>query len=85
VVKAPLQKRTASGDLSAAATLARNVYHGKAHGWHESSVYDRDLLFAGATIEGPAVIEEMSSTTVIAPGQSARVDDYGNLIINLGQ
>jgi len=33
-------------------------------------------------IPGPAIISEMDSTTVILPGNSATVDDVGNLLIN---
>ena len=34
---------------------------------------------AGATFDGPAVVEEFDSTTVVHPGFTARVDDIGNL------
>lgn len=47
------------------------------------NVYDRDLLGAGHTIVGPAIIAQMDSTTVVCPGQVARADDYGNIIISL--
>jgi N-methylhydantoinase A len=43
-------------------------------------VYARSGLAPGIAIKGPAVIEEMSSTTLLGPGQSARVDAIGNLI-----
>ena len=61
----------------------RSVCFGAADGWVESAIYDRDTLGAGVEIQGPAVIEEMSSTTVIAPRQSVRVDDFGNLIVRI--
>jgi N-methylhydantoinase A len=47
-------------------------------------VYARQRLCTGAQIAGPAVIEEMSSTTLLNPAQSARVDRIGNLIIEIG-
>lgn len=47
-------------------------------------VFDRADLPPGARVEGPAVIEEMSATTLLHPGQSARVDRVGNIIIELG-
>jgi N-methylhydantoinase A len=43
--------------------------------------YDRYRLPAGAVIDGPAIVEEMDSTTVIHPGFRAEVDRYGNLFI----
>ncbi|CAM4134875.1 hydantoinase/oxoprolinase family protein [Bordetella tumulicola] len=61
----------------------RLIHFGQAIGWCETSVYDRDQLGAGASFEGPAVFEEMSSTTVIAPGQSARVDEFGNIVVRV--
>ena len=46
-------------------------------------VYQREGLEVGATIAGPAIIDQLDCTTVLPPGQSARVDDYKNLIIEL--
>lgn len=46
-------------------------------------VYRRSLLPPGARIEGPAVIEEKTSTTVLYPGQNARVDEYLNIEVEL--
>jgi N-methylhydantoinase A len=43
--------------------------------------YDRRALPAGAVVEGPAMIEDDSSTTVVYPGQRAAADDAGNLVI----
>ncbi len=48
-------------------------------GRHEARVFDRDKLPAGATIDGPLVVEEATSTTLVHPGQHMRVDDYGFL------
>jgi len=49
-----------------------------------TTVYDRQKLSPGMAIDGPALIEEVSSTAVIYPGMSVEVDRYGNLIINTG-
>ena len=46
-----------------------------------TSVYDRSQLLAGDQIEGPAIIEQFDSTTVVWPRQSAKVDQYGNLFL----
>lgn len=53
-------------------------------GWQRSTIYERGLLGAGAVFTGPAIIEEPASSTVIFPGQTVTVDDYGNLIIETG-
>ena len=47
----------------------------------QTPVFKRSALPAGAIIEGPAVIEEKTSTIVLYPGQRARVDGYLNLEI----
>ena len=77
------QPKIPGATAGAAPVARRSVYFGATDGWVESGIYDRDALGAGAAIDGPAVIEEMSSTTVIAPRQSVRVDDFGNLIVRI--
>jgi N-methylhydantoinase A len=49
----------------------------------EVPVYHRSTLAPGAAIDGPAVIEEKTSTTVLYPGQRARVDEYLNIEVEL--
>ena len=46
-------------------------------------IYERSALVAGDVVEGPAVIEQLDSTTVLDAGQQATMDGYGNLIIDL--
>ena len=52
-----------------------------ADGTHETPVYDREALGAGQSIDGPAVIEEAVSVTVVHPGQRLEVGDSGLLSI----
>ena len=47
-------------------------------------IYARDLLRSGNRVEGPAIVEQMDSTTFVLPGQSATVDPYLNLLIEEG-
>ena len=44
-------------------------------------VYDRAKLAAGLTIDGPALLVQLDSTTLINPDQTAELDRYGNLLI----
>jgi N-methylhydantoinase A/oxoprolinase/acetone carboxylase beta subunit len=46
--------------------------------------YDRGALKAGNALEGPAIVNQYDSTTVIPPGLSARVDPFGNIVIGTG-
>jgi N-methylhydantoinase A len=52
-------------------------------GFIQTVVYDRYSVGAGATIHGPAVLEERESTMVIGPGAVATVDDVGNLVVEV--
>ena len=52
-------------------------------GIRAAKIYDREKLPAQAEFSGPAIVEEAGSTTVLFPGQSARVDEYGNLHITI--
>lgn len=47
----------------------------------DTPIYRRDTLGAGATIDGPAIVEQLDSTTVILPGQRAEVERFGNIIV----
>ena len=49
--------------------------------WHEAAIYDRAALAPGATVEGPAIIEQLDTTIPIEPGVVAEVDGFGNLLI----
>ncbi|WP_433612179.1 hydantoinase/oxoprolinase family protein [Prescottella agglutinans] len=48
-------------------------------------VYDRDGLRYGARIEGPAIISQLDSTTVVPPGTTAVIDEWANIRINISQ
>jgi N-methylhydantoinase A len=47
----------------------------------EAAVYDRAALNAGDTFEGPAIIEQDDTTTLVTPGWRGRVDPHGNLVL----
>ena len=55
-----------------------------ASGVHDASIYDGELLEPGQRFAGPAIVETKGSTTVIHPGNTVDVDDYGNLVISIG-
>jgi N-methylhydantoinase A len=57
----------------------RPVYFGGA--FRDTPIYDRSTLPAGFRLDGPAVVEEFGSTTVVFPGQSLEVDERGILIV----
>lgn len=84
VLKPQMKKISSiSSDIQEAYKETRPVYF-EEEGWVETKVYYRSLFGKGMQISGPAIVEEQSASTVIYPGQSLTVDEYGNLIIETG-
>lgn len=57
------------------------IFDGRAH---ETTILLRERLAPGYARKGPLVIEEEGATTVVPPGRSLRVDEFGNLLITKG-
>ncbi|WP_432285589.1 hydantoinase/oxoprolinase family protein [Aminobacter sp. BA135] len=51
--------------------------------WHDTPVYLREKLPLDAEILGPAILEQMDATTVLEPGDRARSDRDGNIIVEV--
>ncbi len=49
----------------------------------ETPIYRREHLPLESTLEGPAIIEQLDSTTMVEPGNSVSVDGFGNLLITV--
>jgi N-methylhydantoinase A len=83
VTKATLRKHApATTDLSTARVGQRDVCFDASVGVTPTPVYDRSLLGSGHAIVGPAIIEQVDSTTVVYPSQRAIVDAYMNLVVS---
>jgi len=85
LAKPPLAKieRGASEPTSDARIEHRSVYFAEAGGFTDCPVFRRDGLQAGNRIDGPALVEEHASTTVVLTGDRGEVDDFGNLVIEV--
>ncbi|SEQ41028.1 N-methylhydantoinase A [Devosia sp. YR412] len=81
VPKAPQAKVAGGVSLDGARKGSRPVYMDKNHGWVETPIYWRGDLPSETDFSGPAIINEMSATTLVLPGQTCRVDAWGNLIV----
>jgi N-methylhydantoinase A len=68
-----------SGSGANPARANRAVYFAGA--FRNTPIYDRSALPAGFRLDGPAVIEEFGSTSVVFPGQNLEVDVHGILIV----
>jgi N-methylhydantoinase A len=65
--------------LEGAARGARQVWFDGA--WHAATIWSRLDLPEGAIVHGPAILEQPDATVVVDPDLTARVDRFGNLII----
>jgi len=77
----PVVQPLHEGDGSQALIGTRPVYFDDS--FHETRVYDRELLRPGDTFAGPAIVSEYSSATVLPLGDVLRVDGLGNLVIEV--
>lgn len=60
----------------------RQVMFQRGEGRVPTPVYERGALRPGQRVEGPCILEQMDTTTVIPPEWSARADGYGNLVLD---
>ena len=84
VPKAELMRHAANG-AKAVAQESRMVDFDEVEGAVETPIYSHEGLPAGVTIEGPAIIEQLDSTTVIPPGVRAEVDEWLNIRIHVAE
>jgi N-methylhydantoinase A len=87
-MKKPPLERVARGGRTPAASArrgARRAYFAELGKTVATPEYSRDELKSGNRIEGPALVEEHASTTVVLPGDELRVDEYGNLVMEVGR
>lgn len=79
----PPRRDPVPGNGSAAFCAERPVcFDGE---WLASRFYSREGLTPGDILEGPAMITEYTSATLLPPGSRAVVDPYENLVIAVGQ
>ena len=74
-----IAKRNGAG---LAPTGTRQAYCFAQNGGAEFAVYDRNDLRCGDVVAGPAVVEEATTTIVFFSDQTARVDEFGQLVIS---
>ncbi len=83
IVKPELAARSIRPDALPPKPLeTRNVRFEGEKAYRPTVVYQRDDIEPGCTIEGPAIIEQMDSTSVIPPGWKAYADGFDNLIVS---
>ena len=71
------------GSVDRAVKGTRRVYFRDAGGMVDCPLYDRKKLLFEDGFRGPAIVEQMDTTTVAPPGASAKVDRFGSLLITV--
>jgi N-methylhydantoinase A len=74
---------SATTDVQDAVVSQRSVWLAETGRFDACPVYDREKLGPGHVVRGPAIVEQMDATTLLLPGQSAAVDAWLNLIIEV--
>jgi len=77
----PVREVARAGDGAAALRGEKSIYFDGE--WLRARVFDRERLRAGDSFEGPAVVAEYTSATVVPPGARVRVDGLRNLVIEV--
>ena len=80
MAKPAITRLSVSGRTQDAQVGSQNVW--TESGWRVCPIYERSLLSAGASFDGPAIVPEFDSTTVVLPGYTAEMDRYFNILIN---
>lgn len=79
--KPELGTESLSGEDPAGARTGTREVHDRAAGIGEWPIFRRDLLEPGNVIEGPAIVEEQTATTVVSGAFVASVDEHRNLVL----
>ena len=69
------------GEDSSPARVGERPVHFPERGTQQTPIFDRERLRPGNRLEGPAIVEEYDSTTVVLPGQTCLVDPHLQLVI----
>jgi N-methylhydantoinase A len=78
-------RRHERDDAPVRASGTRRVLFDEADDPIDTPVFAREALTAGTELEGPAVIDQLDSTTLVPPGVRAEVDEWLNIRIHLGE
>lgn len=83
LAKPSLEQFRPSPSQGSVATRTRKMWSSAANAFHDVPVYERAALPLNMTIEGPAIVEEYGSATIIEAGDRLTVGDKGELRIRV--
>ena len=80
----PSPKLVASMEQEEPVAAASREVHFRGRGYVPTAIYRRYALAPGACLEGPCILEEPGSTTLVEPGMTVTVLPDGQLLIDTG-
>ncbi|MCW3990968.1 MAG: hydantoinase/oxoprolinase family protein [Candidatus Bathyarchaeota archaeon] len=83
LIRKPELREIPQGSGKPSPAGVRSVYFEGSDAWVETPIYDRVDLGAGSVFQGPAIVEQYDSTTVVYPGWKGELDRFG--VLNLGR
>lgn len=78
-----IKGRSFAGEKNNASSRCRPVYFAEAGAFTDCPVFQRSSLMHGRSVNGPALIAEAETSTVVPPQSTVQVDAYGNLRVSL--
>ena len=72
-----------SSDASKYVKGKRDVYFERKFGFVPTTIYDGDSMIAGNIVEGPAIVEQKTTTVVVPPMARLEVTEYGDYFLKL--
>ena len=78
---ASIVQTSVGSTIDAARTGTRRAHFRELGGYVDCPVYDRAALPLDAELRGPAILEQMDTTTIVLPGQIARITREGNVLL----
>ena len=79
----PTERERGGPDPTPAQKGVRPAYFTEYDGYVDTPIYSRDALQPGMRVNGPAIVEQEDTTTVVYPSWLAVVDSYGNILMEL--
>mgnify|MGYP000591472091 CR=1 FL=1 len=73
----------ASPDATIHVKGTRDVYFERENGFVSTTIYDGDQMQAGNKIEGPAIIEQKTTTVVVPPNATIEISSFGDYLLTL--
>ncbi len=75
----------ASASVKPSPAGSRRVFFQQMGGFVDTPVYMRAELPSGCSFDGPSIVEQTDTTTIILPGQMAATDERGNMILRFNE